>query len=244
MYTRRFNITDYDVGADEIVRVSSLLKYFQTIATDDLDRQGMSYEFLRSHNMAFVLTKYSVRVYSKMHARSEYDFITSPCLVNGPTFIRDFTVCDTQGVRVAVASSEWVLIDFQSRRLLRPSALPGTIKNDGKIHDFYPSRTFVQEDFEFEYSLAVTHSMLDENRHLNNCNYFNVIYDGFYANHKSVSPVADIEINFAHEAVLDDKLSLKYHFDGKDYHISCHNLTKENVCFTASLHDNIPFFSL
>ncbi len=238
MYSKKITITGYDVGPDETLRISSLMRYFQSLAIEDLNRQGMSYEFLREHNMVFVLTKYAIHISEKIRSDMTYDFITFPCLVNGPAFIRDFTVCDSDGNRIVEASSEWVLINFETRRLLRPSALPGTVKSDGKIHDFYPARTFVCEEEDFIYEFVVTHSLLDENRHMNNCNYLNVIYDGFYSHDRLISPVADLDINFAHEALLGDLLQIRYHFEDGSYHISCHNTTKDNVCFTAVLHEN------
>jgi len=235
MFTQEFTIKSYDVDHNDNVRISSLMKYFQQIARENLDFFGMTYSFLRQHNIVFVLTKYTIKLHGNIHSDDKVILNTAPCEIRGVTFIRDFTVTAPDGSLLVEASSAWVIIDFEKRSILRPNRLPMEIPTCDRLVDFIPDRTNVLEDFEFTYCSKVPYSRLDANNHLNNCNYVDLIMDGLYEHLDNVPEIKEITMQFDHEAVLRDELSLNYSINDNVIGVKCDNTTSGNVCFCAEI---------
>lgn len=234
IYTKEIKIQSYEVDQNNQLRLSCLMQYFQQIARENLDVFGLTYEYLRSKDIVFVLSRYTIKLYKPMLADRSYLFKTSPSDIHGPYFIRDFTVTDSAGEVMAESSTAWVIIQYSNRRLLRPSALPKEIPVGGRLVDFSAERTDVREDATFRYSVHVVNSMLDCNNHLNNCHYADILLDGLYEN-KSKVTYSVFHLNYVHEAHFGDDLEVLYTVEEDVCYVRVLNVTQNNVCFTAVL---------
>ena len=234
IYTRKIKIASYDVDQNNQLRLSHLMQYFQQIARENLDMFGLTYDYLRERDIVFVLSRYSIKQFEPMLADRTYIFQTSPSMIHGPYFIRDFLVQDEKGRTLVAASTAWVIIHYSDRRLLRPSALPFQIPIGGRLCDFLPDKTNVREDSDFRYSVRVTNSLLDSNNHLNNCRYMDILFDGLYENNMCVE-YTEFCLNYVHEAHYDDTLDILYTSESDAVFVRVLNQTQNNVCFTAVL---------
>ena len=140
-YSRDIKIASYDVDQNNTLRVSCMMQYFQQIARENLDMFGLTYDFLRENDIVFVLSRYSIKQSAPLYADRTYTFRTSPSLIHGPYFIRDFAVTDENGNTLVLASTAWVIIHYSDRRLLRPNSLPIQIPIGTRLCDFIPDKT-------------------------------------------------------------------------------------------------------
>lgn len=237
MFSKEIKVKSYDVDKTSNIKLSSIMKYFQQIARENLDEFGMTYDFLREHNIVFVLSKYKIRILDKMYADKKYIFKTSPCAVQTVYFIRDFVVEDESGKRCAEATSSWVIIDFNTRSIVRPTKLPGVIAPDARLVNFdvERNRTKVRENCDYNYNTNVAYSQLDQNNHLNNCCYADIIFDSIYANDISIPESYSIDMSFEHEAKFKSELDVKIYCDDTAFAVICYNSTDANVCFSACI---------
>lgn len=237
MYIKEIKIKSYDVGRDDNAKISSVMKYFQQIARENLDQFGMTYKYLREHNIAFVLTKYKFKFHKELHCDCKYIFKTSPCETVGVSFVRDFIIEDSDGNICCEASSTWVIIDFEKRSILRPNKLPLPISNDPKLVDFLPERisTNVRDDKRALYETTVLFSQLDANNHLNNCCYVDILTDGIFAIKNNVPFIKTLEMSFDHEAAVNSQLTLDYYFEDNFVSVLCNNQSSGQSCFTAKV---------
>ena len=74
MFVKEIKIKSYDVDKNNNARISSIMKYFQQIARENLDQFGMTYDYLREHNIVFVLTKYKFKFYKNLHCDEKFIF--------------------------------------------------------------------------------------------------------------------------------------------------------------------------
>lgn len=232
MYTKVLKIKSYDVDCDNNLKLSSITRYFQQVARENLDEIGFTYDFLLEHNIVFVLSKYSIHIYEKIASDDTVILKTSPSEIKGVSFIRDFVVESQDGKKLIEASSTWVIIDFKNRTLLRPAALPASIPHSGKIVEFYPERTNVLEG-DFKETRTVRYSDLDSNRHLNNCIYMDIIFDTLYKFLGTVPSCSEITVSYEHEALINDQLEISCLNENGTYHIKCYNITQDNNCFSS-----------
>ena len=241
MYIKPITIASFDVDRNGNAKVSALMRYFQQIARENIDQFGMTYDFLRQNNIVFVLTKYKIKIHDKILSDCEYIFKTAPCAIHGISFIRDFLIEDKNGKIIAEASSTWIIIDYINRSILRPNKLPKEIPPCDKLVDFIPERirTNVLEgdlcqNKMTDYQTKVSYTLLDQNNHLNNCNYADILIDGLFENDIELPDSYQIEMSFDHEAKVLSELCV--HFERAESIIAvCKNLTENSTCFTAEV---------
>ena len=161
--------------------------------------------------------------------------------IKGVTFIRDYEIT-RQGELVGYASAQWALMSFSQRLPVRPSRLPIPLNGNPEIpsrdvelerHIVYP------ESAQFCGNLThkVTFSDLDENMHLNNTNYADIMLD-FLPRGIHFSAFKRLQINFRGEALLDDELEVKVYSNEKTVYYYAENLTKGHTCFEGKLELN------
>lgn len=235
---QKFKIQSYEVQPDGCVKISALMKFFQKLAGDDLDGTKLTYENLASYNMAFVITKVDIKIFSDMKLYDNVIVTTHARPLRGATFIRDFIV-RKNGEICAYASTCWVMFDLTQRTILRPSAIEslGTVPTCDddlielpsvrrKIDINSLSRTDVRK---------VKYSLLDMNNHLNNTYYADFIFDCIpYETHKSDAGMF-IHIEYKTEGRLGDEIEMFMTSDASngEFDIVANNSANGKICFNA-----------
>lgn len=230
-------IESYEVQPNGNVKISSLLKLFQKLAGDDLDGSNMTYMNLREKNIAFVLTKVSLKLYSDIKLYDEINIKTYPRVLHGATFIRDFIIF-LNGKTVGYATSSWVLIDLEKRKILRPSVLDefGTIKtSEDNFKELPDIRKKVEPSSLQKTNVREIHySQLDMNEHLNNTYYADIIFDTISPSVHPSDAGMFLEINYKSEAMLENKLELyASSTTSREIDFCAVNDANGKICFSA-----------
>jgi acyl-CoA thioesterase FadM len=230
MKEERIRFESYDLEPSGVVRASSILRRMQQLARDDLNSLGVSYEGMREKNMAFVVFRSAL--YFDRPVPGERDLVlqTAAGQTKGATFPRSFVLRDESGVYMK-AMTHWVLLDFEKRSLLRPSALGTEIPFFEDLTDGLGCARLSHpgsREADFQDIRKVYASLLDQNNHLNNCNYADLATDLIY---DLPGQIQEIQITYQHEARLGDTLSLKgYHQD--DGVLICGEFCdRDEICF-------------
>lgn len=204
----------YDANPDSSVRIQSLMKYFQEVAREDLNSYGITYNMMRDASQVFVIIKMKIEFKRKLNIYDNYILKTVPTKVSGIIFFRDFFLYDKENNLCAIASTSWVLMDFLSRRILRPSALIADVPAfPSEASGVVLSRNFKFSDCPISEKTNVRkvyYSNLDENNHFNNTETASFALDEVYDRIIDEKlEVETFEIHFNHESVLNDTLTIK-----------------------------------
>lgn len=233
-----YYVESFDVQPNNNVRLSTLFRLYQKAAGDDLAKLGMTYDVLREHGIAFILSKTVVRFLEDVHGDDNVTVTTYPRDPKGVAFNRDYCIT-VDGRHLIDASSVWVLTDVKEHKLLRPSALDavGTILYD---HDDLLSlpdcrlrldasslqRTDVRK---------VYYSTIDRNRHMNNTFYPDMVYDYLPDELRKTYKGKTFSIQYMSETREQESIEI---FTGLDEHqfrlLAKHTATGKDV-FAATL---------
>ncbi len=243
--TINMRVESYDVQPNGNLKISSLLKMLQKAAGDDVNRTSLNYFSLAELNIAFVLTKMTLKILHDIKVYDELTIISHPRKTRGASFPRDFIIKRGENI-VAVARSMWVLIDLEKRTILRPSAIDsiGSLAtSDEDDFDLVDVRRIINEDSLSRTNVhRVEYSMLDMNNHLNNTFYADFIYSSLSILNKIPSTDAGLymQINYKNEARLGDKIEIfTDSSDASVCDISARNTTADKLCFTAYVSLNV-----
>lgn len=195
-----FAADDFDKAGN--IKASSLMYAFQEIAAAHAQKLDLGFSDLMANNYIWVLSKLRFSVYNKPEAGKAYRLETYPRPKKGVTFFRDYYIYDEDDELQAAGTSHWCIINFETRKIERAK-----IDFDGVFIDHEPFENGIEKFKVDQETLVqiglhkVTEEDLDENMHVNNCRYADMVED-VLAGHK------DYSIYFSKEALLGDEIIL------------------------------------
>ncbi len=232
MLTQKFTIKSFDVYPNSTVKPSAIQHYMQQFAREDCDNMGCTYNDMRAVNMVFVLTKMGIKVNKPVFAYDELTVKTYNNKITGITYEREFEFY-RDGEEVIHATTQWVIIKYDNRQIVRPRDFPYEIPSPNlECATIELPRSFPHEELDFVGERAVRLSDLDENDHLNNCVYSDIFLD-VVPYDRAEDYVAEVNMIFRQEARINDILSLCTATKDRRTTISAYNKTAAKPCFEA-----------
>lgn len=191
------------------LRVSELMTMLTDAAGEDFAQRGMSYEQLMERDIAFLLSRLSIRFVGEIRDRMPIVVRTWENGSRGSQFVRSFSVSDQNNVPLVHALSSWTTVVPSTRRIVRPSVLGFEGRNitDRTADALPPEKLRAPDVLAPLGEHRVVWSDLDRNGHVNNARYAAVVYDALPSDEQARA-LKDIRFGFSHEAVPGDIIAL------------------------------------
>ena len=178
-YTEHFEVFDYQVDINDNIRPSELVRLLQETADHQMRDRGPTYEELFFQGKAFILTRMNVEILEPLHQYDRIDVDTWRCPAKGATFPRCHEI-KKEGRTVVRALSEWAVSDPVTGKLWKVADVDISNYEMEEPHELpLPKRFRYDRDLEFEEldPFRVRYSFTDMNRHMNNANYHNMLWE-------------------------------------------------------------------
>ena len=208
----------YEVDSAQRLKPTAFMDMAQEMAYQAAAAMKFGYDELIVKNMAWVLSRMRFRFLKAPVWGDDVEIRTWHRGAFGPFFVRDFEVLDKEGRRMIEATSSWVIIDVDSRRMARPEeVLP---KEDTSCPDYAietpAGKVMMPRGVEPE--LVATHKVaysdIDLVGHTNNARYVAWALDCLDYGEAGIQ-VEEVEIVFHHEARPGEEIALyRAHKDG------------------------------
>lgn len=173
----------HDTDANRCVRPSKIVEYMQETANRQCEESGLPLEKLRDEKgLAFILGALSINIYKPLHAYEEIEVRTWCKEAKSYIFMRYFEIM-RDGEKIAEASSTWVLIDLNSKNMVRASAydfLGDKFYYDDPVNlaALLPKAKIAKDTPLFEVGKRkIMYSDIDYNMHMNNTHYPDMVCD-------------------------------------------------------------------
>lgn len=185
-----------------VIKASALQYVFQEIGGEHAGAHGMGITEMVSEGLMWAVTKVKYRLYGQLQPNTDYRLVTYPRPKRGMLYQRDYQIFDMDGKHLADGISQWCIMDFVSRKIIR------TAKDF--VGEFY-TVPILPEGFErfrpTELTPAgtyvITESDLDGNNHTNNCRYADMVEVAL-----PNGTGTDFSITFSKETRLGDTVEL------------------------------------
>lgn len=229
-YSDKYKLRESDMDLNDNIRVSALLDLFQSMAGKHATALGIGFEPTLARGLVWVLTKLKCDVISPMKFDETVTVVTNPRPVGLIDYTRDFFVYGEDGSLKAKATSQWVLLDYRTRKISKP-----VIAFDGEFAEgsAYESKRIEKVpplSSAPVHSHVVTRSDIDHNGHTNNIKYADICFNAAELPNDYFKKFI---INFSVETMLGDRIDVSAEQEGNAY-LFC-GRKGDAVSFTARI---------
>ena len=210
-FIQNFNIPSYNVDMSWRLKPASFMDLAQEAANQHANILGFGYDDLIASRTAWVLSRMHVEFTDTPKWREEMTLTTWHKGLNRLFFLRDFLMTDKDGNPRVKATTSWLVINLDTRRLVRDPQLleDGTICSENVLET--PADKVVMPkgaEVNLVMEHAVAYSDLDMNGHVNNAMYMQWAMNAVNYEISSEKPVKEFTINFNHEIKPQEIVSI------------------------------------
>ncbi|MEQ6120925.1 acyl-ACP thioesterase domain-containing protein [Reichenbachiella sp. MALMAid0571] len=216
-----FKVKASETDASKSIKVPSLLGYMQEAAWTNATKLGFSTYDMLKEGITWVVNRMYVEFLELPSYPQVLKIETWPSDLDKYFAYRDFRVFDESSNLLVQATSNWLVLDINTRKLI---TIPDHIKNArfsvnrGGMDKIQGKCTFDQIKIENEIPIRVSWFDLDVNNHVNNTKYFQWILDSLDQHVLEKKKPKSVDITFKAEAGYGDEIvSQSYEIDENSY---------------------------
>ena len=213
-FYQEITVPCYDVDRDRRLRPAAFMDLAQELAHWGAELIGAGYDALQESKTAWVLSRMHIRFTDTPLWKEDIRLWTWHKGFDGLFFLRDFLLQDAEGREKVSATSSWLIIDTESRRLLRNPAESNPLldlSTAGEGYAIAEPAPKVQAPSDLTWNPAGSHTVaysdLDFLGHVNNARYMAWAMDCLGLEDAFRRPV-DVCINFNREVRPGDTVEL------------------------------------
>jgi acyl-ACP thioesterase len=202
-------ITCYEADANQLMRPTAMLDLMQEAANVNASTLGFGYDEMIDSNIAWVLSRIHVKFIDTPKWRQEVNLKTWHKGVAKLFHLRDFILSDKENTPMVLATTSWLIIDLNTRRLVRNNDLA---LSDTPEHAIETPADKVVVPVDIEPELArkhpVTWSEIDTNGHVNNVKYAVWALDAVEPEVIKKTPIKELLVNYDAEVMPGDVVKI------------------------------------
>jgi medium-chain acyl-[acyl-carrier-protein] hydrolase len=241
VWTETVQVRAYDCDFLDRWKPVSMLQSMQEVANKHATSLGLGFDDMTSQNQAWVLSRIKVRFFEMPLNGETITIKTFPKGIQQKIFFtRDFLLTNNLGKVVAAASTAWLVIDYQARRMLLPSSLkvelpitPGLVGLDEPLE-----KISLPEKMDDLWDVVASYSTVDIMGHVNNTRYIEWATDCFSIAHFEAHHLDWLQINYTNEVKPGEHVKLSHApspIDPSIWLVQGINQAKNNRSFEAAL---------
>lgn len=221
VYSQNFTVTLPDVGTNNSLTNKGFLRMFQEIGAVHSSKFGYGLNDSKKTGLFWIILNWKLEVFQRPKWNEVLSISTWCTHHTHIYFYRDYQVCNSSGEVVAIATSKWILFDFNKKSVFRitENFTENYCKDvDKNVFNVKMVEKFKEpENDKLADEYTVLKRDIDSNHHVNNLNYLDFAYEILPDN----IDFKNVEIMYKNEARLGDILQFYY--------------TVENNCNTITI---------
>ena len=210
-YTKDLTIQCYETDASWRLKPASFMNFAHEAAGNHAVYLGFGYDDLIASNTAWILSRVHVEFIDTPKWKEDITLTTWHKGLNRLFFLRDFILTDKDGRERVKATTSWLILNLETRRLVRDPKLTedGTVCSENVL-ETPADKVQMPKDIEAVHVMdhLVAYSDVDMNAHANNAMYMQWAMDAVDYDIASTMPVKEFTINFNHETKPGDVVAI------------------------------------
>lgn len=204
MYTHQRRVTYSEISMKGFADIAQIAEYFQDCSVFQSEVLGMGMDYLAEHHLAWLLASWQIDVETYPEMGSKLSVSTWPYKFDAAFGYRNFMLQDEAGKRLAVANSQWILVDTETGRIVRITPEIGShYPMDEKADmNYMPRKIAFREEKTEQEPISVPKAFIDTNQHMNNAQYIRTALEYM----PEAFHIHQVRVEYKKAAVLHDQL--------------------------------------
>jgi medium-chain acyl-[acyl-carrier-protein] hydrolase len=207
-----FSIHSYESDAKMDAKISTLLGFFLEAAGFHATRLGVGHhQLMESINSFWALSKFNLRMETYPKWQDTITIETWPAGYNRLFAHRHFIIKNGSNQIIAQGTSDWVIMNAETRRMINPQEVIGhlPVENEGLDLDVRTTKIpLIGEETASMFSKKALFSDIDMNKHVNSIKYLDWSLDCINFDYLDHHKLAEVDINFQHEITFGKEVDL------------------------------------
>lgn len=206
MYQFKSKVRYSEVNSDKTLTLASLTNYLQDTCTFQSEGLGVGMDVLRKRQGAWFLSSWEIVIKEMPKACQEISIGTFPYSFKGFCGGRNFCVTDAKDEVIAMANSQWVYINYETKK---PDRIPediarayDAVMEEPLAFEWSNRKIRYEGDGEKKEPIMVQRFFIDTNEHMNNGKYI-MVAEGYLPKDFKVERM---RVEYRKAAVLGDVL--------------------------------------
>lgn len=224
-----YQVHVYETGPDGKLSLFSMFNFFQDIASDHAVLLGYGRDDLLKENNLWVLSRIYAEIISLPSWGENLKIKTWPRGTDRFFALRDFEAEFADGKPAARATSSWLIIDRESKRIRRPDNNLTSLNSTGYNNALTRNAGKIETDctnYIITHELEVKVSDLDINLHTNNTRYIKWVTDSYDLNFVMNNAPISVEINYLAESRFNESISIMTALEDKTGKLLTHSIVR------------------
>ena len=213
IYQEQFKIGLKDVGKNDEITNKGLLECLENIAAYHSDSVGYGINTVAQTHLTWILLDWKVKVIKRPKYGQMMDIHTWSRHIVKCYAYRDFEVYNDKGELCVIASSKWLLIDNQKRKIAKvEEAMAEKYHSEPKsvFGELEIEKMQLPQKFENTISYQAKRRDIDMIGHMHNLYYLDLAYEALPEEVYEQRPFDDIRIMYKKEIKLGEIVICKY----------------------------------
>lgn len=180
------------------------------------------YDNLKSNNLIWVLSRLYLKAEKIPVWQDQIILNTWSAGTDGMYAYREYLIEDLNGNVILTASTAWLILDFESRKIFRLSEYRNTFpKSSNPVICRNPKRIKPEKHVDEIIYLPVNYSDIDVNQHFNSVKYVERIFDFYGIDFLNIYEPLEFEVNYIKEGQIGDKVGVSSFKLGDNEFLNC-----------------------
>lgn len=231
-YSENRIVSCYESDANQCLKPTAILDWMQEIAGRDAARLGFGYDDLMQNHTAWVLSRTHICFHQYPKWQDTVKLQTWHKGAFKVLYLRDFLLTDVTDQPLVSATTSWLIMDMNTRRLVRKSELtdnPSTCISEDAIRtpaDKIILPTGLAPIWAGKHK--VVWSDIDTMAHVNNVKYVSWALDTIDCSILKERSIKEILVNYDSEVLLNEVVDLYQIWQTDEYGMTCYIQGKVN----------------
>lgn len=229
IYEESYRVGIESIDKDDLATNRAIFTYLEDIACDHASNVSLEFLNLKPGMAHWILLSWKLHIFKRPTYNETVLVKTWIECADKASCIRDFEVINADDEVLAIASSRWVLLNLETRKIIKLSdEYIGQfgMEPDKKVFDEPFARFIEPKEYDYEIPYKVERRDIDLNNHVHNLNYLDIAYE--------IIP-ADVYYNNNFDTInIEYKKEIKFDDDVKCYYKSLNNGDKHLVVFKTN----------
>ncbi|MEP2025760.1 MAG: acyl-ACP thioesterase domain-containing protein [Reichenbachiella sp.] len=216
IYFHHLQVSSKDCTKLKTIKLPNLLDHMQEAAWSNATKLGFSTIDLMENNITWVMNRMRLEIIRLPKHKEKIKVETWPADMDKYFTKRDFRVWSLDGDLLVEATSNWLVMDINQRKLI---AIPEYIKEANFVVDrnnvapIFDKVKYDTNRTQRSRDIQVSWFDIDINDHVNNIKYYQWVLDSLGGEYLDNHSLRKIDITFKHEGKYGDAFVSKTYFD-------------------------------